>query len=150
MSSARRPPGLEDKQRGRFYFGLVMSDSGIDGISLAIGGGAVGAFCSLLGAWIRARFSKTKIEPQPLEVKGATQYVTCEQCGFHREVFHQRLAREEAAMQRVEDKLDNLRCEDEERAKRLHDRLDPVVSAVVANQELLREHLKEFRARERK
>ncbi len=47
-----------------------------DGIRLLVGGGSVGALCTLAGAWIKARFSKTTVSPQPLEVKGAPEYVS--------------------------------------------------------------------------
>lgn len=54
-----------------------------DGIQLLVGGGSVGALCTLAGAWIKARFSKTQIAPQPLEVKGAPQFVTKEEFEKH-------------------------------------------------------------------
>lgn len=40
-----------------------------DGISLAVGGGAVTALVGLGAAWIKARFARTKVEPTPLPVK---------------------------------------------------------------------------------
>ena len=40
-----------------------------DGVSLMIGGGAVGALAGVVGAWIKARYGKTKVEPSPLAVE---------------------------------------------------------------------------------
>ncbi|MBQ6104199.1 MAG: hypothetical protein IJL06_11080 [Kiritimatiellae bacterium] len=54
-----------------------------DGIQLLVGGGAIGALAPLASAWIKARFSKTQIAPQPLEVKGAPQFVTKEEFEKH-------------------------------------------------------------------
>lgn len=54
-----------------------------DGIQLLVGGGAIGALAPLASAWIKARFSRTQIAPQPLEVKGAPQFVTKEEFEKH-------------------------------------------------------------------
>lgn len=40
-----------------------------DGITLAIGGTAIGSLVTLGAAWIKARFSRTQIEPNPLKVE---------------------------------------------------------------------------------
>ena len=44
------------------------------GISLAIGGGAIGAVATLVGSWLKARHDTRRIEPQPLEIKEADAY----------------------------------------------------------------------------
>ena len=56
-----------------------------DGVSLAIGGGAVGAICTVAGAWIKARFAKTRVEPTPLPVEThrEEEYVTKEEFQRH-------------------------------------------------------------------
>ncbi len=56
-----------------------------DGVSLAIGGGAVGAICTVAGAWIKARFAKTRVEPNPLPVEThrAEEYVKREDFEKH-------------------------------------------------------------------
>lgn len=49
-------------------------------MSLVLGGGAIGALCTLGAAWIKARYARTKVEPQgrpdtfPVDV--ADKYVT--------------------------------------------------------------------------
>ncbi len=49
-----------------------------DGISLAVGGTAVGVLASVATAWIKARWSKTRVEPDPLNVRteAKERYVT--------------------------------------------------------------------------
>ena len=57
----------------------------VDGINLAIGGGAVTAIAGVIGAWIRARFSKTTVEPTPLPVttEKTPKYVTVQEFNKH-------------------------------------------------------------------
>lgn len=41
-----------------------------NGVSLAVGSGAVGAICGVVGAWLKARVgTKAKVEPVPLPVE---------------------------------------------------------------------------------
>ena len=40
-----------------------------DGISIAIGSTALGSIVTLIATWIKARFSKTTIDPSPLKVE---------------------------------------------------------------------------------
>ena len=57
----------------------------VDGINLAIGGGAVTAIAGVVGAWIKARFSKTTVEPTPLPVttEKTPKYVTVQEFNRH-------------------------------------------------------------------
>ena len=57
----------------------------VDGINLAIGGGAVTAIAGVVGAWIKARFSKTTVEPTPLPVttEKTPKYVTVQEFNKH-------------------------------------------------------------------
>ena len=57
----------------------------VDGINLAIGGGAVTAIAGVVGAWIRARFGKTRVEPTPLPVttERTPKYVTVQEFNKH-------------------------------------------------------------------
>ena len=48
----------------------------VDGINLAVGGGAVTAIAGVVGAWIKARFGKTSVSPVPLPVEKLDKYVT--------------------------------------------------------------------------
>jgi hypothetical protein len=49
-----------------------MSDGGISITGLTIGGAALTAIGGMVGAWIRSRYGRTEIRPQPLEVRDAT------------------------------------------------------------------------------
>ena len=59
----------------------------VDGINLAVGGGAVSAIAGLAGAWIKAKFGKTTV-PQPLETREEPRFVTCDQCAEHRKAIN--------------------------------------------------------------
>ena len=57
----------------------------VDGINLAIGGGAVSAIAGVIGAWIKAQFGKARIEPTPLPVttEKTPKYVTVQEFNKH-------------------------------------------------------------------
>ena len=117
-----------------------------DGMSLVLGGGAIGALCTLGAAWIKARYARTKVEPTPLPVDVADKYVTCEQCRQHREHIERRVDAQLELFSKVSDKLDLIEAHNEDRAKRMHDRLDPVIRSSAATAEVLRQHLEDHRA----
>jgi hypothetical protein len=48
----------------------------VDGIQLAVGGTAVTALAGIAGAWIKARYGKTRVDPDPLRVEPADKFVT--------------------------------------------------------------------------
>ena len=81
----------------------------VDGINLAVGGGAVSAIAGIAGAWIKAKFGKTTV-PQPLETREEPRFVTCDQCAEHRKAINARI--------------------DEERSIQTHRRLDPLVEEI--------------------
>lgn len=45
------------------------ADTSGDNTGIIIGSGAVGAIAALIGSWIKARYSKTTVEPNPLEIQ---------------------------------------------------------------------------------
>ena len=49
-----------------------MSDGGISVTGLMVSNGVVGTIGGLIGAWIKARHGRTRVEPQPLDVRDAT------------------------------------------------------------------------------
>ena len=57
----------------------------VDGISLTMGGAAVSAIAGVAGAWIRARYGKTHVEPTPLPVttEKTPKYVTVQEFNKH-------------------------------------------------------------------
>lgn len=86
-----------------------------DGLTLAVGGTAIGALCTLAASWIKARFSRTEIAPQPLEVKPSPRYADrAENDAAHANIFARLAALEksgasqEARLDRIEASLDRL------------------------------------------
>lgn len=64
-----------------------------DGVSLAVGSGAVGAICGVVIAWIKAKWgTKAKVEPTPLPVEThrVEEYVTKETFQKHVAENHER------------------------------------------------------------
>ncbi len=83
-----------------------------DGVYIALGGGAVGALCSLGAAWIKARFSRTKVGPQPFETREVDKFVTRDEFKDHvqrNELAHEnlfgRLNRNDKATAEINGKL---------------------------------------------
>lgn len=101
----------------------------VDGINLAIGGGAVSAIAGIAGAWIKARYGKTTV-PQPLETQEREKFVTCDQCAEHRKAINARIDDIGPALGRVFKKLDENDKRAEERSIQTHRRLDPLVEEI--------------------
>lgn len=118
----------------------------VDGVNLAISSAAVTALAGLAGAWIKARYGRTKVEPTPLPVDVADKFVTCEQCKAHRDHIEKRVDAQLELFSKVSDKLDLIEAHNEDRAKRMHDRLDPVIRSSASTAEVLRQHLEDHRA----
>ena len=111
-----------------------------DGIQLLVGGGSVGALCTLAGAWIKARFAKTQIAPQPLEVKGAQKFVTCEQCELKHKEVDNRLAAGTRAFDAVRSKIDTVETKMDTNQRdvmasiqKLNERIAPIGEACAEN-----------------
>ena len=104
----------------------------VDGINLAIGGGAVSAIAGLAGAWIKARYGKTNI-PQPLQQEQVGPFVTCGECKQHRAAIGKRIDTIETTSHAILNKLDEIDTRAEKRSVDLHRRLDPIVEKVAAN-----------------
>ena len=101
----------------------------IDGISLTMGGAAVSAVAGVVGAWIKARYGKTKV-PQPLETREEPRFVTCDQCAEHRKAINARIDDIGPALGRVFKKLDENDKKAEKRTQDTHRRLDPLVEEI--------------------
>ena len=103
----------------------------VDGVNLAVGGGAVTAIAGVVGAWIKAKFGKTTV-PQPLETREEPRFVTCDQCAEHRAAINARIDDIGPALGRVFKKLDENDKRAEERAQATHRRLDPFIQELGA------------------
>ena len=105
----------------------------VDGINLAIGGTAVTAIAGIVGAWIKARYGRTTVEPDPLNVRNEKKpvFVTVGE-------FNTRLGKVEQDIKDLRGdiqssnaavlaKLDENDQRSEERARQTHLRLDPFI-----------------------
>lgn len=106
----------------------------VDGVNLAIGGGAVTAIAGVVGAYIKAKFGKTQI-PQPMETQQVGPFVTCGECKQHRAAIGKRIDTIETSTRTIINKLDEIDTRAETRSENLHRRLDPIVAQVAANSE---------------
>ena len=104
----------------------------VDGINLAIGGGAVTAIAGVVGAYIKAKFGKTEI-PQPMETQQVGPFVTCGECKQHRQAIGKRIDTIEESTRTIINKLDEIDNRAEQRSENLHRRLDPIIEKVAAN-----------------
>ena len=135
-----------------------MADSGMTLTGLTISGAALTAIGGVVGAWIRARYARTRIEPQPLEVRESERYVRCDDCiRRHQEVDrkHEDLVQEVRADRRsLAEALGGIRKaisdgdrKAEERSRNLHKRIDPLVGAISAATHSIENHLADHRAK---
>ena len=104
----------------------------VDGVNLAIGGGAVTAIAGVVGAYIKAKFGKTEI-PQPMETQQVGPFVTCGECKQHRQAIGKRIDTIETSTRTIINKLDEIDTRAEQRSENLHRRLDPIIEKVAAN-----------------
>ena len=104
----------------------------VDGINLAVGGGAVTAIAGVVGAYIKAKFGKTQI-PQPMETQQVGPFVTCGECKQHRAAIGKRIDTIETSTRTIINKLDEIDTRAEQRSENLHRRLDPIIEKVAAN-----------------
>ena len=104
----------------------------VDGINLAIGGGAVTAIAGVVGAYIKAKFGKTEI-PQPMETQQVGPFVTCGECKQHRQAIGKRIDTIEESTRTIINKLDEIDNRAEQRSENQHRRLDPIIEKVAAN-----------------
>ena len=104
----------------------------VDGINLALGGGAVTAIAGVVGAYIKAKFGKTEI-PQPMETQQVGPFVTCGECKQHRAAIGKRIDTIETSTRTIINKLDEIDTRAEQRSENLHRRLDPIIEKVAAN-----------------
>lgn len=135
-----------------------MDDGGISVTGLTIGGAALTTIGGLVGAWLKARHSRTEITPQPLEVRESPAYVRCEDCIERHRVLDKRhgdLEQEVRADRRaLHDSLGAIRSaivegdrKAEERSRNLHKRIDPLVGAIAQAGASIENHLSDHRAK---
>ena len=98
---------------------------------IMISSGAVGAICTLLGAWVKAKFSKN---PQPFEVQQINDCISVKECNRRMKDLDDRVTRLEqkfdSGFDKIMQKLSVMDSEGEQRSVALHRRLDGVVEKV--------------------
>jgi len=102
----------------------------VDGINLAVGGGAVTAIAGVFGAWIKARFGKTSVSPVPLPVEKQKDFVTVQECNRKMCEHKAEIAELRSQMNRNQEslmqKLDAMDDKSEQRAKETFQRINPL------------------------
>lgn len=107
----------------------------LDGnIGVAISSSVVTAICGVIGLWIKARFSRTTIEPDPLNVEKQDKFVTRGECKNYRCAMQKQIDNVGPALNRIFKKLNENDRKSEERSIQLHQRLDPIVEKTASHQ----------------
>ena len=90
---------------------------------IIIGSGAVGAICGVVGTWIKAKIAQKKARP----VDSDDRYVTQLECKNCRDAINKRIDELGPALNRIFKKLNENDIRSEDRAKRTHSRIDPLI-----------------------
>ncbi len=117
-----------------------------DGISLALGGGAVGAICGVVGTWIKAKVgTKAKVEPVPLPVEThrAEEYVTKEEFKEHVAEVQRRFEAGNMAFKELRKEITGMREDLHAGLGKINDRISPIAEACAANSAAIQILLKE-------
>lgn len=107
----------------------------IQGGGLVVSGAAVAKIADALSKMWAARHQKTEIATQPLDVRKAPDYVTCEQCRERHAEVEKRLEAGDRAFQELRHDIHN-------GFQRVTDRISPVAEACAANSAALQVLLK--------
>jgi len=100
-------------------------DSGISLTGLTIGGTALTAIGGMIGAWIRARYARTEISPQPLEVRTVLDH-TVEQLRQNRDDHSNIFSRLNESEKRIAS-LEAYQKSQGEQLRRMDDKLDRIL-----------------------
>ena len=104
---------------------------------MIISAAGLSSLCTLAGVWIKARFQRTKIEPDPLNVNKTEKYITRGECKNYRCALEKRIDEFGPALERIFKKLNENDQKSEARSTQLHRRLDPIIEKTAAHQEAI-------------
>lgn len=90
---------------------------------IIIGSGAVGAICGVIGTWIKAKVAQKRARP----VDSNDLYVTQLECKNMRCAINKRIDEFGPALNRIFKKLNENDIRSEDRANRIHSRIDPLI-----------------------
>ncbi len=115
-------------------------DAVLQGGGMVLSGVAVAKIADAVSKMWAARHQRTEIAPQPLEVKGATKFVTCEQCELRHNEVDNRLAAGTRAfdavrtmIDAVETKMDTNQRDVMQSFQKLNDRISPMAETCAEN-----------------
>ena len=99
---------------------------------IMISSGAVGAICTLIGAWVKAKFSKN---PQPFETHRVNDCISVQECNRKMQAIDDRVTRLEervnSGFDKLSEQLSAMDDKSEQRSIALHRRLDNIVERIV-------------------
>ena len=108
-----------------------------ENIGMLISTSGLSILGTLIGVWIKARYSRTKIEPDPLNVNKTEKYITRGECKNYRCALEKRIDEFAPALERIFKKLNENDQKSEARSTQLHRRLDPIIEKTAAHQEAI-------------
>ena len=103
--------------------GTTMDDVGISVEKFVISTGVVSALSGIAGAWIRARYARTRIEPQPLEVRQSPSVALKPDNDRDHENIFSRLSEHDKAISRLQEGMRST----EDRLKSMDGKLDILI-----------------------
>lgn len=108
-------------------------DAVLQGGGMVLSGVAVAKIADAVSKMWAARHQRTEIAPQPLEVKGATRYVTCEQCELKHKGVDERLKAGTRAFEAIRDRMDADHRDVMASIQKLNDRISPMAESCAEN-----------------
>ncbi|MBR1837407.1 MAG: hypothetical protein IJ783_08985, partial [Kiritimatiellae bacterium] len=85
---------------------MMELDAVLQGGGMVLSGVAVAKIADAVSKMWAARHQRTQIAPQPLEVKGAQRFVTCEQCELKHKGVDASLAAGTRAFEAIRSRMD--------------------------------------------
>ena len=123
------------------------ADALLQGGGLIVSGAALATIVNALVKVWTARNQRTTVEPQPLEVKGAPKFVTCEQCELRHKGVDASLAAGTRAFEAIRARMDADHRDVMNSIQKLNDRITPMAESCAENGAAIRimlgENLKE-------
>lgn len=105
----------------------------IQGGGLVLSGAALTTLVNAVSKMWSARHQKTEIAPQPLDVRKAPDYVTCEACRERHAEVEKRLADGTRAFDAIRAKMDSDHRDVIQGINKLNDRMVPLVETCAEN-----------------
>lgn len=108
-------------------------DAVLQGGGMVLSGVAVAKIADAVSKMWAARHQRTQIAPQPLEVKGAQRFVTCEQCELKHKGVDASLAAGTRAFEAIRSRMDADHRDVMASIQKLNDRIAPIAESCAEN-----------------